>query len=160
MSNVPYPKPELSDKDAIRFWAKVDKCGPVPIAHPELGPCWEWTACTNEWDYGIFMLHGRTFKAHRIACFLLGVDIPKGLEPDHKCKNPRCVRTTHLEMITHQENLRRGWRATKQFCLNGHPLTKENTYVRRTGTKNCRICKMISLHKYRDRLRGALSAMA
>ena len=37
-----------------RFWAKVDKNGPVPAHRPELGPCWIWTAARFKRGYGKF----------------------------------------------------------------------------------------------------------
>src|ERR1035437_916757 len=33
-----------SGTEAERFWAKVDRNGPVPAHRPELGPCWVWEA--------------------------------------------------------------------------------------------------------------------
>lgn len=33
------------------FWAKVDKNGPAPANHPELGPCWTWTAYRQRAQY-------------------------------------------------------------------------------------------------------------
>lgn len=35
-----------------RFWAKVDKNGPMPEGRPDLGPCWLWTAAKIHCPYG------------------------------------------------------------------------------------------------------------
>jgi hypothetical protein len=35
-----------------RFWAKVDKNGPIPAYRPDLGPCWLWTASKRADGYG------------------------------------------------------------------------------------------------------------
>ncbi len=37
------PRPTRTD----RFWAKVDKNGPVPLHALDLGPCWIWIASTD-----------------------------------------------------------------------------------------------------------------
>ena len=44
----------LNERVAARFWAKVNKDGPIPAHHPELGPCWIWTAATDPKGYGRF----------------------------------------------------------------------------------------------------------
>ena len=50
---------------ATRFWAKVNKHGPV---HPRIGTrCWEWTAATTA-GYGNMGVGKK--RAHRIAWFL------------------------------------------------------------------------------------------
>src|SRR5690348_8449196 len=46
----PVPRPSSLD----RFWAKVDKNGPVPEYRPDLGPCWLWTASTRPSGHGIW----------------------------------------------------------------------------------------------------------
>lgn len=38
--------------------------------------------------------------------------VPPEKELDHKCRQGLCVRTSHLELVTHRENVRRG-RSTK-----------------------------------------------
>ena len=48
-----------------RFWPKVDKNGPVPEPHPELGPCWVWTGAKS--NTFIQVRGGRTRRICR-AC--------------------------------------------------------------------------------------------
>ncbi len=38
-----------------RFWAKVDKNGPVSAHAPSLGQCWLWTGCVLN-GYGQFVV--------------------------------------------------------------------------------------------------------
>jgi HNH endonuclease len=91
-----------------RFWAKVNKDGPVPVRWPELGPCWVWTgAKSSPLPYGVLSVDGRQVYAHQFALRLAGIPIPEGLEPDHLCEVHGCVRWTHLEVVTHAENMRR-----------------------------------------------------
>jgi hypothetical protein len=85
-----------------RFWAKVDKNGPVPAHRPELGPCWIWTGAKLG-GYGVF---GRPqITASRLA---LQWAIGRELEPDewalHHCDNPPCVRSSHLFIGTSADN--------------------------------------------------------
>ena len=88
-----------------RFWAKVDKNGPVPPVCPELGPCWIWTGgvCGN--GYGNLHYKGTGHRAHRIA-WLIETGrwpTPHGL---HHCDTPLCVRFSHLFEGTNGDNIR------------------------------------------------------
>lgn len=87
----------LSETFPQRFWAKVNKNGPVPKHRPELGPCWVWTGGTNEHGYGIIGRAGTgVIKAHRAAWILEFGAIPEGVDILHCCDNPPCVRGDHL----------------------------------------------------------------
>jgi len=71
--------------------------------------CFVWQGAMTGLGYGKF---GGNRMAHRIAYQRAYGAIPEGLELDHLCSNPACVRPDHLEPVTHVENLRRG-RGTK-----------------------------------------------
>lgn len=146
-----------------RFWPKVDKDGPVSDHRPDLGPCWLWTAYVDERGYGIFRWEsGRSEKAHRSAYLLSVGAIPDGLELDHLCKVRHCVRPTHLEPVTHVENIRRGdysnngarMRARTE-CPYGHPYDAENTMYKADGMRACRACKKAYSRAYYLRTRKA-----
>lgn len=146
----------------MRFWQKVDVCGPIPAHRPDLGPCWIWTAGLNAYGYGAFNTPGFQWKAHRFAYELLVGRIPEGKQLDHTCHNGdpdcpgsrrclhrRCVNPFHLEPVTHRENLLRGQtvtasKAAQTHCIWGHEFTPENTRVRKNGTRNCRVCDRTS----------------
>jgi hypothetical protein len=95
-----------------RFWAKVDKNGPIPQHRPELGQCWPWTAAASELGYGSFNFNGRVIPSHRAAWQIVVGEIPDGLEVCHHCDYPPCVRAdpdplvSHLFLGTHWQNLK------------------------------------------------------
>lgn len=45
--------------------------------------------------------------AHIVAWELAHGPVPKGLELDHVCRNKACSTVSHLEAVTHAENVRR-----------------------------------------------------
>lgn len=87
-----------------RFWAMVNKSGPVPAHAPELGPCWVWTGHCNR--YGSFGLGRKIVRAHRFSWELAHGPIPDGLCVLHKCDNPPCTNPGHLFLGTQLDNAR------------------------------------------------------
>jgi HNH endonuclease len=146
-----------------RFWSLIEKNGPIPQRRPELGPCWQWGGTIDEKGYGrLSNGQGKVVYAHRFAYQLLVGPIPHGLELDHLCRVPLCVKAiadecgpAHLEAVTHRVNCERGnapaallaYKARQTHCKRGHPWDEANTYWWR-GKRNCRACK-------RDQMRRA-----
>src|SRR5690242_5800731 len=66
---------------AERFWAKVDKDGPIPPHRSELGPCWLWTGYRNPHGYGGLNEGGRghCVLASRVSWELHNGPIPDGM---------------------------------------------------------------------------------
>lgn len=144
----------------IRFWAKVDKCGEIPDFAPHLGNCWVWTGATLK-GHGQFYRNpeeGLTY-AHVWSYEQVYGKVPKGLEIDHLCRVRGCVRPTHLEAVTHQENMLRSFTVgavsvRENKCRAGHEYTPENTYVRLDGGgRMCRECARRRNNERRQRLR-------
>lgn len=106
--------------------------------------CWIWLGSAVNGGYGDVYDRGRHVRAHRWTYETLIGPIPTGLELDHLCRTPSCVNPTHLEAVTHAENVRRGTgacavHAQKTHCLRGHIFDDANTYRDRHG-RRCRTC--------------------
>lgn len=99
-----------------RFWPKVNKSG--PITDERLGNCWTWTGNHNSAGYGMFYpgggQHAHMLLAHRVSYEMEYGAIPAGLELDHLCRTTDCLRPSHLEPVTHQENITRGYRRKRE----------------------------------------------
>lgn len=140
-----------------RFWSRVEITG----------DCWIWQGKHNGLGYGQFFVHGRHVYAHRYAYEELIGPIPEGLELDHLCRNPSCVRPDHLEAVDHRTNIRRGnsmftgwWNKRKTHCPRGHPYDERNTYVDKRGIRSCRKCRYLSHRKWLLAKRAAIQELA
>jgi hypothetical protein len=89
-----------------RFWAKVDKDGPVPEHRPELGPCWLWTGARDRYGYGQISVAGKLKLAHRTSLTLAGLPLRDDQLAMHECDNPPCVNPGHVHADSHQANTR------------------------------------------------------
>lgn len=89
----------------MRFWAKVDKAGPV---HPTCGRCWIWTAAKFGNGRGHFYVGGgRHAAAHVFSLELkLGRRLAGGMNALHHCDTPLCVNPDHLWEGTQRENVK------------------------------------------------------
>jgi hypothetical protein len=135
-----------------RFWKFVDKDGPVPEGRADLGPCWLWTGHHSTRGYGYFWGNGKEIIAARFAYESEYGKVPEGLELDHLCKTPPCIRPSHLEPVTHKVNVLRGEGVSAMFarrthCARGHDLTIEGAfYYARTKngfSRRCKRCHML-----------------
>jgi hypothetical protein len=125
-----------------RFWENVAKSD----------GCWMWTGTKDPHGYGRFWTGTTIGLAHRWAYELLVGPIPTDLELDHLCRVTSCVKTEHLEPVTHAENMRRGSVAKRTHCPQGHPYTPENTYrYPVSGDRKCRICRTAQRRAFRVR---------
>jgi hypothetical protein len=123
-----------------RFWSKVQE----PFdAHND---CWVWTSSLNNHGYGQFHLGSGNVLAHVFAYEQFCWRIQDELELDHLCRNPACVNPSHLELVTHQENMRRSpliklnGPPFKSHCKRGHPFSGNNLRIKLDGKRVCRTC--------------------
>ena len=132
-----------TDRVAL-FWTKVQ----------ETATCWFWMGYKSTRGYGRFWDGGRTVQAHRFAYETRVGPIPEGLQLDHLCRVRACVNPDHLEPVTNRENILRGKtlpaaNASKTACLRGHTYTRESTYIRANGDRECRRCDLERWHRRR-----------
>lgn len=117
-------KPPNYSKLPTRFWDKVE-------VNENTG-CWEWTARTNWFGYGLFQFahKGKAFRSHRLAADDYS-PIPKGMFALHTCDNPPCIRPKHLHYGTQQDNLDDMVRRDRQArgSDNGNSKLDENDVV-------------------------------
>lgn len=122
-----------------RFWAKVDKNGPVPAHMPHLGQCWVWTACrgtgrNGEKLYGFIGVNGTNKLSHRVSWELHNGTIPDGMCVMHKCDNMACVNPDHLQLGTLDDNNKD--MATKKRSATGDRHGSRTHPGNHAGTKN------------------------
>ena len=132
-----------SDED--RFWQYVLM----------VEDCWEWIGGTNREGYGRFHVDGCLTQAHRFSYELTRGQVPPELVIDHLCRNPRCVKPEHMEIVTTRENIMRGSglaarNARKTHCIHGHLLSGDNLQPHKKW-RRCRTCQIVAqrLHRLR-----------
>lgn len=121
--------------------------------------CWLFTGRPHGSGYAHASLNGVFVLLHRAVYVHLVGPIADGLVLDHLCRVRHCVNPTHLEPVTHAENVRRGSRSNATHCANGHEFTPGNTkaYPARPGKalrRDCRECAKERNRRYRYRIRA------
>jgi hypothetical protein len=123
------------------------------LYHPEPNSgCWIWIGNCNKGGYGFFRYNNKTSYAHRVSYLLFRDIIPKGFQIDHLCRTRCCVNPDHLEVVTPQENIRRGntglRNKKKTHCPLGHEYKEGNIYIVKGKNGNlwrqCKTCKAAS----------------
>lgn len=125
-----------------------------PVMPGMTTPCHVWTGKLSE-GYGKVYVGDYRYKyAHRVRYEAVWGPVPEGLELDHLCRNPSCVRVSHLEAVTHQENVRRGnakhigqTRAAQQQAKTHCPYGHSYSGVDNRGYRVCRVCKNANAKK-------------
>lgn len=145
--------PQALTPDLIKQFESLPHRFKTKVAFGE--GCWEWQAAKDRPGYGRFWSGSRErgiIMAHRwIYMELTGEDID-GLDVDHLCRNPGCVRIDHLEPVTRGDNMRRGKVCNNAgVCRSGrHEWIPENI-MQDGSTKRCRPCRVEWDREYRRR---------
>lgn len=117
--------------------------------------CWLWVGGCDRLGYGKFYSEKSMKCAHRVVYEYVRGPIPSGLELDHLCRVTCCVNPDHLEPVTHQENMKRGFfsETLKTHCPHGHPYNTDNTHINPKGHRVCRTCLRNRARLHRERVR-------
>lgn len=95
--------------------------------------CWIWTGAKMGNGYGVVRIDKVNKPAHRVLYEHRFGPIASGMESDHLCRTRNCVNPDHIEIVTKQENVRRGdsgkWQKDKTHCPRGHEYTPSNTMI-------------------------------
>lgn len=103
-------------------------------------------------------------KLHYIIAEVFHGPRPPGMEVCHRNDQKLDNRAENLYYGTHaqnaQEMVRNGLhaQAAKTYCKNGHEFTLENTYLRPTGGRGCRKCRLAAVQRYEAKQRAAKRA--
>lgn len=110
-------------------------------------PCRIFTGSLNDGYGQVYGDDGRMTRVHRLMYQHYVGGVPDGLILDHICRQKDCCEVTHLEPVTHLENLMRSplMLIAKETCGRGHPLTDDNVYldrpIRGRRARHCKTCK-------------------
>lgn len=134
-----------------------------------LTPCLIWQHHKTKGGYGVATVQdvdryvpGRRKQqyTHILQWQSVNGPVPEGLELDHLCRNRACGEVTHLEAVTHAENVRRGmagamgraFQLAKTHCPKGHPYSGDNLYIAPGSNKrHCKECRRENLRSSRAR---------
>lgn len=132
------------------------------------GNCWLWTGAHHQDGYGVFNSSPRLVGSHRWLYEEIYGRLPKGLEIDHVCRTPACVKPSHLEAVTHSVNVKRGTagqRCTERSrlvirCPKGHEYSQDNTYITPgKPTRHCRQCVRDRCREYQRKLQDKANGL-
>jgi len=111
----------------------------------ELGGCTHF--CGKPWGefgYQAFYHNGKWFAAHVFAFWLAnGYWPPKGLQVNHTCDNPRCVKPAHLELGTQEENMRQKVARNRQGIIGKFGDNHGNSKLTRRDVLEIRTLRVI-----------------
>ncbi len=112
------------------------------VPEPNSG-CWLWIPNCNAEGYGVILISGRYWYAHRLTYFIANGRVPDGRTRflDHLCRTRCCCNPYHLEDVSPLQNVRRGAAGPRTQCPQGHPFDEANTYWRPDGGgRQCLTC--------------------
>ncbi len=117
--------------------------------------CKLWLGSRDRDGYGHRKVGGKTVTVHCLAYEQEHGAVPAGLEIDRLCGVRNCYEVTHLEAVTHQENVSRGMAGKAQraatHCKRGHEFNETNTwYDAKRNKRRCNPCAAMRQRRYRQ----------
>jgi hypothetical protein len=117
-----------------------------------VGDCWIWQGRVNAEGYGRIRVPHEESKwaVHRLSYVIAHGHLSDDLTIDHLCRTPSCINPEHLEAVTMETNIRRGFgigmrNAAKLECVNGHPYVDGSYILEQIGNgkqaRRCIICR-------------------
>ena len=152
-----YPQTPIPLAVALKAWPRAD----IPLLTRFMSfveykdghdNCWEWAGYIHPEGYGRFGMGRKRLVPSNLSVRWSGREIPDGYDPDHLCRNRKCIRPSHLEVVTKKVNILRGCGPTainsrKTHCIRGHPLTGSN--VQWDGeSRHCKTCHLATARKH------------
>lgn len=126
----------------------TEMIGRLSMPIPEAG-CYAWLGSHSRGYAKMRWYEDGTRQNGRVARYLCE-PVPEGLEVDHLCRMRWCVNPEHLELVPHQENIRRQRAhavATRQFCEK-HPDVRLKFEGKQRA---CRVCRREYVRLWRAR---------
>lgn len=103
--------------------------------------CWRWLGSHTTAGYGHFSIASVYYQAHCLMYILHAGAVPTETL-DHLCRNRWCVNPSHLEPVSHRENIRRGIRVRLT------PTTVEQIHrLRAKGLTQRAIGDLLNVHR-------------
>lgn len=103
-------------RDTLSVFEKL-VCNHVAQEGPLATECWVWQkSCCNK-GYGFMYFYepgtGKRYskRAHIVSWVMANGSVNADMTLDHRCRNTKCIRPSHLEEVSRPENTRRGNRA-------------------------------------------------
>ncbi len=98
---------KLTPQFIERFESRIDRNGPVPEHVSHIGNCWLWTGyqIQGRMRYGRIQYNDIQLYVHRVSYELYNGTIPEGMLVLHHCDRVECVRSDHLFLGTHDDNM-------------------------------------------------------
>lgn len=131
----------LRDKRAALKGVRIDTVRKRLLSGLIIRPsgCVEWSGSQDNHGYGTLSVNARPAKVHRLMYEMFVGPIPERYDVDHLCRNTICAAPAHLDAVTHQVNIQRGYdgKPKKPKCLRGHDRTPENV----GSNGGCRKCR-------------------
>lgn len=107
-------------------------------------PCWIGKGARgNLYGHVAITVRKRKMHAHRAMWEQTNGAVPLGLELDHLCRVPSCIRPDHLEAVTHTENMRRAI-TTKLTLEKAHEIRELHATG---GWSLARLARVYGVHK-------------